>query len=438
MAGGSQAAPLDDLRTLLEQGQDGQAYALGRAHPELLGQPFFDFFFGIAALNTGHAGEGVLALERYLLHFPENRSARFHLGRGFYLLGEDARARGEFQALVADARDDEARRIAEYLDAIRARERRYKPTASASVELGAGWDSNVNAGIAAGQVAGLPAGYVVAPGQSSEKLGSTVAVAAASAQGSYPLTPNLAVYGAAGLQGRWHRRDRSDVFDSHSLNVQAGLAYVKGRHQLRLGVDGTGLSVDSQSYLQAGAVVADWQYQADAANRFGLSAQVAHNDYRDTRTYLDLAQTTPIASGGNLRDSRLWSLSGNWTRALAHAWSPSLNLMLTVGEERNARGRPDLSRQLWGARAALSAQPAPGWTVESALSYQASRHTADFAPGIAARHDDLYQLDLGASYAIGRQWTVRGDWQRTEQRSSIGLYQYQRDALTLRLRYDTR
>ncbi|MBA2675576.1 hypothetical protein [Ramlibacter sp.] len=64
------AAPADDIKNLLLQGKDKQAYELGRSAPAQLGEPAFDFYFGIAALNTGAPGEGVLALERYLLQFP--------------------------------------------------------------------------------------------------------------------------------------------------------------------------------------------------------------------------------------------------------------------------------------------------------------------------------------------------------------------------------
>jgi hypothetical protein len=68
------AAPADDMKRMLEASQDSQAFQMGRANPDLLGEPLFDFFFGIAAINAGSPGEGVLALELYLLHFPDNHS----------------------------------------------------------------------------------------------------------------------------------------------------------------------------------------------------------------------------------------------------------------------------------------------------------------------------------------------------------------------------
>ncbi len=99
---GAMAGPADELKALVEQGRSKDAYELGTRHPESLGEPDFDFFFGVAAVNAGHAGEGVLALERYLLRFPANTAARVELARAYFVLGEDVRAREEFQNVLRD------------------------------------------------------------------------------------------------------------------------------------------------------------------------------------------------------------------------------------------------------------------------------------------------------------------------------------------------
>src|SRR3954469_8746323 len=99
-AAGAYAAPADDLKSLVEQGKSKEAYELGSQHPEQLGNPDFDFFFGMAATDAGHAGEGVLALERYLVRFPDVPAARVELARAYFVLGEDARAREEFQNVL--------------------------------------------------------------------------------------------------------------------------------------------------------------------------------------------------------------------------------------------------------------------------------------------------------------------------------------------------
>ena len=92
IAGAAFAAPADDVKALIEKGDSAAAYALGKKNPQELGIPVFDFYFGVAAVDSGHAGEGVLALERYVTNFPDNLQARLELARGYFVLGEDLRA----------------------------------------------------------------------------------------------------------------------------------------------------------------------------------------------------------------------------------------------------------------------------------------------------------------------------------------------------------
>src|SRR5690349_11553420 len=94
------AAPADDIKALVEKGDAKGAYELGKKNPEELGNPAFDFYFGVAAIDSGHAGEGVLALERYVVNFPDNYNARLELARGYFVMGDDQRAREEFSAVL--------------------------------------------------------------------------------------------------------------------------------------------------------------------------------------------------------------------------------------------------------------------------------------------------------------------------------------------------
>ncbi len=430
------AAPADDVKALLEQGKDREAYEAGKANPDALGTPLFDFYFGIAALNAGVPGEGVLALERYLLQFPDNRSAQFQLARGYFILGEDERAREEFSGMVATASGAEQDNINQFLDAIRSRESRYKPTSSAYVELGGGYDTNLNSGLPTGQVAGLPLGFVIAPGQSSVKQADFFSTVAAGLQGVYPIAPGISLYGGGQVSGRFHKLGNNDVFNQASLGLQGGVSVLEGRNLYRLGVDVTHLAVGNQAYLNLTTLVGEWQYQSDQFNRFGLSLQYANQAYKNIDTYLDLDKTTKVSSGADVRDSRLGNLTGSWTRVIAHPWSPEFNLSLNYGDEKNRKDRPDLSRSFWGVRTAVTVQPLPKWSFGAGLGYQISRYARDFAEGLAVRKDDYLALDLSASYAVSRNWLLRSEYQRIEQQSSIGFFKYSRDALAVKLRYD--
>jgi hypothetical protein len=96
------AAPVDDLRTAVEAGDSAAAYARHCATsidaPER--PPEFDLWCGIAAVDVGRSGEGVLALERYVLQFPDDVRARLELARAYYYAGNDVRSREEFEAVA--------------------------------------------------------------------------------------------------------------------------------------------------------------------------------------------------------------------------------------------------------------------------------------------------------------------------------------------------
>ena len=188
------AAPADDIKALLDQGSAAAAYAEGKRHPGQLGDPAFDFYFGIAAIDAGHPGEGVLALERYLLNFPDNVSARLQLARGYFVLGDDAQARAEFEEVrKLGPPADVLAGVNRYLDAIRLRETRYSPGTGAFVELGIGWDSNVNAGPASADI--FVPGFGQQPlNPESQQISSAFASVAAGGYVSYPVRPGVTLF----------------------------------------------------------------------------------------------------------------------------------------------------------------------------------------------------------------------------------------------------
>lgn len=82
----SNADVADEMKVLIEQKKAGEAYVLGGKHPELMGDPLFDYFYGVAAVEVGHPTAGVLALERVLLNDPNNDLVRLELARAYLSL----------------------------------------------------------------------------------------------------------------------------------------------------------------------------------------------------------------------------------------------------------------------------------------------------------------------------------------------------------------
>ena len=158
------AAPVDDLRTAVEAGDSAAAYARHCATsidaPER--PPEFDLWCGVAAVDIGRSGEGVLALERYVLQFPDDARARLELARAYFYAGDDVRSREEFEAVARSQPPPEVQAgIDRYLAALTDREARYRGRRTAFVELGGGYDSNANAGVAQAEhrLAGARSGH---------------------------------------------------------------------------------------------------------------------------------------------------------------------------------------------------------------------------------------------------------------------------------------
>lgn len=434
------SAPADDVRALLEQNKAQEAYQLGRATPDQLGDPAFDFFYGIAAIDAGHPGEGVLALERYILTYPNNGDARFQLARGYFILGEDQRARDEFEALLPNSSGDQRVAIERYLDAVRSRESRYQPTAKMYVEAGVGVDTNVNAGLNTGAtplIPGLGTLPAIASSSITAREQDTFWTGSAGVQGTLPVSPGLSLYGAGGVDVRQHFGLNNDVFDQHSLGLTGGVAYLKEKNLFKGGAFLSQSWVDNQSYVMSYGLNGEWNHQLDQFNRLSLGAQLALYEYDNMNVYLrkDKVGGT-VLSVLTDRNSEFAGISGAWAHAFAMPTQPIISVSANYGEDRNRRARTDLSRNIAGTRVSFAMTPAERWGVSAGIGYQEASYRAPFAVGSVNRHDTTWSLDGSVSYFYTKQLSVRGEVQVVDQGSNIGLFRYQREVMAVKARYE--
>ncbi|MDP1939135.1 MAG: tetratricopeptide repeat protein, partial [Gallionella sp.] len=136
---------LRDADALIKNGNPAAAYALLKPLEfERAGDIRFDYLFGIAALDSGHADEATLAFERVLTMDPNFAGARLDMARAYYQLGDLLRAKTEFETVLSQNPPELARAtIQKYLDAIASHEQAQKTRFSAYVEGVAGHDSNI-------------------------------------------------------------------------------------------------------------------------------------------------------------------------------------------------------------------------------------------------------------------------------------------------------
>lgn len=416
------AAPADDLRKLLEQGKHAEAYRAARLSPTELGDPPFDFYFGVAAVNSGKASEGVLALERYLLNFPDNQTARLELARGYYLLGDDGRAREEFAAiLTTKTPGDIARVVREYLAAIDARAAKHKTTYAFSIELGGGRDSNVQSGVSDPNIS-LPIFGDITLADSAIALGDRFANVALAGRVSVPVRANWNAFAQVSADLKQYRT--ADVYDQNTFSGAAGFTVARGQSLYKFTLGKTTQTLDNANYRDTWSLGGDYGHQFASAGVFTLGAQAAKFSY----------------SGDNaIRDATYYSLQGLYRHPFGGALRGELEASLSVAREDVTRvGFEALSRDLWGGRFGVSVSPLAALTIASGATYLKSSYRAADPLLLVTRDDDYTAFDLSVNYAFSPQWSARGEYQVARNKSNLPLYIYKRRIGQFKLRYDFR
>lgn len=421
-ASAAHAATPAEIRALIDQGKLEEAWRAARATPERLGEPDFDFVFGVAAIAAGRATEGVLALERYLLAFPESDPARVELARGYLAIGEDARAREEFQA-VLDRRPPPAvaRAIEDYLETIRTREAKHRPTAMAYALAGTGYDSNPRAGVDDAEIT-LPVFGPVTVVDTGLRRGDQVREYAAGFRLTAPYTPTLVAYAAGSADARRHPVEKD--FDQAQYAGTAGLVSRQGSWTIRGGGSLSYTSLGSAPYRRAHGLNADAGYDANERDALSIGVQAGRFAYEGANA---------------VRDSDFLTVAAGLRHQAAGAWRPELEVSAHWGRERNRRGdRQDLSRHMAGVRFGATVAPFAGWSVGTLASWQKSRYDEADAGLQTVRDDDYATGELYASWQFTRHLQLRAELMASRNDSNIALYEYKRHTAMIRLRAETR
>jgi tetratricopeptide (TPR) repeat protein len=144
-------ATVDDLLknalALESQGRMAEAYTLlSPLTAERAGDADFDYALGLAASDTGHGGEALLAFQRVLAVQPGNAPARAELARVYAMTGDIDTAKAQFDTVVEDpSLPDPVRQRFNRIVRDLGREQQGGGTSvTGFAEISGGIDSNIN------------------------------------------------------------------------------------------------------------------------------------------------------------------------------------------------------------------------------------------------------------------------------------------------------
>lgn len=416
------AATSKEIEALVNAGRSSEAYTLGTTAPRPPDDVLFDYYLGVAAVDSGRAEEGIKLFQSYLGLNPGDARARLELARGFFLVNRTDDAKREF--LTVRQQDLPAEVIANinaYLSAIGDRElmaeKAAKPSFEGYVEVGLGHDSNVNGGVSSLDVT-LPIIGTVTLDPSSGKASSFAQRYAAGVQGNYPLGQTVSAFVGLNID----RRDYShqSTFNNQYATAQAGFAYAADRFGLRGSLNYNQFELGGNMYRTSPSALLEWQVALTNSGALFGSLQEGALQYTDSN---------------EVRNAKFTNMGLGYKVSFDAPWKPIASITVNGGRERNTQGREDLSRTSIGSRMGLDFSPTAFLQVSTGYSWQASDYGAqDLFFGLT-REDRVVGFDLSVTYQLTRKWSLRGELLVQHGKSNIDLFAYQRTTSILNLRY---
>ena len=412
----------DQAKALLEQRRAKEAYQLLLPHEsERAGDVEFDYLLGIAGNDAGEPERAVFALERVLALQPHNHLARAEIARAYLALGERDAARREFETVRSQSIPDEAKAsIERLLAAIRAAD---TTRIEGFVELGFGYDSNVNSATASSQITLPPAvpfigGATVVLDPASREREDAFAALSGGMNVTHKLSDSWALVGSAAGSARLHPDENR--FDQRALDASAAARWSSERDAVTLGGQLQSLELDYARYRETKGLVAQWQHSYSEGRQASLFGQYAGLRYPTQR----------------IRDAERSVLGAAYARVFSVRYTPVVFGSAYAGRERErSAGRPHLGHELWGVRLGGQLRLSRGWEVIASAAYEERRYGGPEPFFSDTRRDRQTDLRLGISYLLRANTTLLAQLARTDNRSNLPLSRFERDVATVSVRF---
>jgi hypothetical protein len=412
----------DRAKRLLDQKKGQEAYELllpqegARA-----GTPEFDYLLGIAALEVGENERAVFALERVLAVQPNNHLARAEIARAYYAMGERETAKREFETVRKQQIPEGAKEtIDRFLSAIQAAE---STQISGFLEVGGGWDTNVNSATSNNQVAvpvigGTPINLTLTSQNSTERH-DAFGLVSTGVNITHKLSSEWAIVGGAAGAAKVNRN--IDQFDTFTLDGNLGVRWAKDKEAITLGAQLQDFQLDWGRFRETAGLVGQWQHSFDESHQVTVFTQYAALRYPTQE----------------IRDANRKILGLAYAQAFSGDAAPVMFASAYFGrEDELAEGVPHLGHKPVGVRLGGQVRLGAGWAAFANASYEHRKYGGPEPVFGIVREDNQSDVGGGISYVVRPGTTLIGQFSHTENRSTVELFQFHRTVYTASIRFN--
>ncbi|MDH5191375.1 MAG: hypothetical protein OEW89_08995 [Gammaproteobacteria bacterium] len=419
------AIDLGYLKSLVDKRDFKTAYSYAIKHlEENEGDPEFDYLFGMAAIDTGEISKGIFSLERVLIVQPGNHVARLELARAYFLLGEDLRARQEFETILKKNPPAGVRAsINQFLNAIKLRETRYKTSSKAYAEMSFGYDNNVNGGPATADFTS-PLFGALSLNDSSISTDDAFYKASVGGAVNAPVAPGEYFTMGYDVSYRGHKDTEAKAFNTKTFNGYASGSILDGKSKYKFGGQINLFYLDNDRSRNIMGLNGEWQYTLDNSTQLTVSGQINKYHYPGS---LDL-NTTSVTTG--------FGLSKRFDNSL----KPIVFANLIIGRDfANESGRAPAAvadRTVYGFRTGAQLMLTPKFSFSGALLAQKIGYGEENSFFGKRRKDDFWSASLSSNWLFMENWSLRADVSFIENDSNIKINNYDRIEGQLSVRHD--
>jgi hypothetical protein len=419
-AGSALADVADEIKVLIEQGKAKEAYELGLKHQDQLGEPRFDYAFGVAAIDSGRVSLGVLSLERVLLANPGDDLVRLELARGYFNLGEYQRAKDEFEEVKSHKPPaGVVNTINIYLDLIKAAERKNKPNGSLYAEFGIGYNSNVNTATAVNNIL-LPIFGPVELADGAKPQPSPFSFMSAGGNINIPIDTGITSFTSISTTSQ--KYSQVDGYDLGVSNALTGVKFEGEQNVLKVAGFASLAQVDQVPVPNSlgGGV----QYERLISKTNAAIAAISSSQLNYSSQF--------TVYNANLNTASLGYRFGFPTAR----WAPTFVVNGNFAHQENTQNRPDLTRRIAGINLTLFAMPSNKWGTNLNAGFAKSNYEGQDLLYQAYRSDGLLSVNGTIEYKLTKQWSTRLELTYYNNRSNLSLYSFQQATGAMKLRYE--
>ena len=409
----------DEMTVLIEQNKAKEAYDIGLKNQNLLGDERFDYVFGVAAIDSGRVSLGVLSLERVLLANPGDDLVRLELARGYYNLGEYARAKDEFNEVLSHKPPaGVVNTINLYLDLIKAQEKKNKINGTLFAEVGLGYNSNANAATAVNNII-LPYFGPVQLSDSSRAQASNFSFMSAGASVNVPIDIGITSFTSVSTTAQ--KYTQVDGYDMNVTNALTGVKFDDDVNIVKIAGFGTIAQIDQMPVPDTLGAGVQYERMLNARHAVTVAASASQLIY---------------PTQYNIYNSNLSTASVGYRWGFPETlWSPLLVLNANYAFQDNTQNRPDLTRRIGGASLTLFALPSDKWGLNISAGYAKSNYDGQDLLYQSYRSDGLTSISGMLEYKLTKNWSTRLEATYYNNQSNLPLYSYQQATGALKLRY---